>query len=87
MTNGKRRASIFSKGKTLERFKQQKNKQSVTASPEPEQTFNKAADLNSFKNDIEDYLQGFGGNYKPDFGYTEELFKKQNRWGSVLDYI
>jgi len=84
MSTNKRRPSIFSKGKTLERFKDAK----IAGAKTIDNTSNRTPDINNFKKEVESYLEDFGGSYNPDFGYEGQLdFQKRNQWGSILDYI
>ena len=80
----KRRVSIFAKGKTMQRFKPSVPEDTVAN----EEQAKHLAETSNFKKEIEGFLEGFGGNYRPDFGYETQLsFDGKNKWGSVLDYI
>ena len=83
--SNKRRASIFSKGRTLDRFKERTKNAKVEE--QKAQTLDKTPETN-FKKDVEDYLENFGGGYNPDFGFQPQFdFQKRNKWVSILDYI
>jgi hypothetical protein len=80
----RRRISIFAKGKTLERFKP-----SIVPPPSSENTPNPhVLNTKHFKKEIEGLLEGYGGHYKLDFGYEDDLkFNDNKQWGSILDYV
>lgn len=80
----KRRISIFAKGKTIERFKP-----SIVPPPSSEASTNPhVVNPKHFKKEIESLLEGYGGHYKLDFGYDEDLkFNENKQWGSILDYV
>lgn len=41
-----------------------------------------------FKDEMESYLEEFGGSYQPNFGYDKPMeYQRRNNWGSILDYV
>lgn len=85
VNSGRRRGSIFSKGKTMKK----NDVRSVSPNPTPKLNENsRITDPQLFKKEVESLIQGFGGGYELDFGFKDQLrFGEGPRWGSVLNYI
>ena len=81
----RRRDSIFSKGKTIDRF----DIRSVSPRPPPKLgEESRITDPKLFKKEVESLIQDFGGGYGLDFGFNDQLrFGNEQKWGSVLNYI